>query len=173
MFINNNIYFIGLPGSGKSTLGRAFAKHLKKKFFDSDTYVVDKTGVSIDTIFELEGETGFRRREENAISQLVTYQNMVLATGGGVILSETNRHNLKATGYIIYLRSTPDFLAVRLSRDQTRPLLTKNRLQDLQRLYHQRATIYEMLADITYPIDEFTPQLERCNIQLMQLINQK
>lgn len=96
---------------------------------------------------------------------------MVLATGGGVILSKTNRYNLKATGYIIYLRCTPDFLALRLSKDQTRPLLTKNKLQDLQRLYHQRSMIYEMLADVTYPIDEFTPQLERCTVQLMQLIN--
>lgn len=172
MFINNNIYFIGLPGSGKSTLGRSLAKRLKKRFFDSDAYIVDKTGVSVDTIFELEGEAGFRWREENAISQLVKYRNMVLATGGGAVLSEINRYSLKATGYIIYLRSTPDFLAARLSKDQTRPLLTKNRLQDLQRLYNQRAMIYEMLADITYPIDEFTPKLERCNVQLMQLIDQ-
>ena len=97
---------------------------------------------------------------------------MVLATGGGAVLSEINRYSLKATGYIIYLRSTPDFLAARLSKDQARPLLTKNRLQDLQRLYNQRAMIYEMLADITYPIDEFTPKLERCNVQLMQLIDQ-
>ena len=63
MFINNNIYFIGLPGSGKSTLGRSLAKRLKKRFFDSDAYIVDKTGVSVDTIFELEGEAGFRWRE--------------------------------------------------------------------------------------------------------------
>ncbi|MCV2509471.1 MAG: AAA family ATPase [Neisseriaceae bacterium] len=86
-----NIYLVGLPGSGKTTIGKALAKKLNKDFFDSDHFLIKRTGVSIKTIFDLEGEQGFRKREKKAIQEITAKSDIVLATGGGSVLDRDNR----------------------------------------------------------------------------------
>ena len=95
---SNNIILVGLMGAGKSTIGRSLAKRLKKQFYDSDRVIEERTGVDIATIFEIEGEEGFRNREAQVIEELCKLENIVLATGGGSILREDNRENMKNYG---------------------------------------------------------------------------
>ncbi|HSR01945.1 MAG TPA: shikimate kinase, partial [Methylophilaceae bacterium] len=106
MSLDSNIIFIGLMGAGKTTVGKQLAKQLGKSFYDTDHEIENRTGVKIPVIFDLEGETGFRKREAAVIEELVQLKNIVLATGGGAILAEENRRALKANGCIIYLRAT-------------------------------------------------------------------
>ncbi|MEH6455676.1 MAG: shikimate kinase, partial [Cocleimonas sp.] len=101
--MSNNIILVGLMGAGKSTIGRSLAKRLNKEFFDSDRVIEERTGVDIATIFEIEGEAGFRDREVQVIEELCKMENIVLATGGGGILREENRENMKHYGYVVYL----------------------------------------------------------------------
>ena len=94
----NNIVLIGPMGSGKTTVGRRLAESLKIEFFDADHEIIDKTGVSIDHIFDVEGEEGFRKRESSVLQELCNKPNIVLATGGGAVISEENRLLIKKTG---------------------------------------------------------------------------
>ena len=100
-----NIYLIGLMGSGKTTLGKILSKKLDKHFYDSDQVIEEKLGVNVPMIFEYEGEAGFREREKDILKELVSKQNIVLATGGGIILSESNRDLLAKNGIVIYLKT--------------------------------------------------------------------
>ena len=100
----NNIFLIGPMGAGKSTIGRQLAEALSFRFEDSDHEIQRRTGVDISTIFEYEGEEGFRNREQQAIADLTNQEGIVLATGGGAILLEENRVRLKARGTVVYLR---------------------------------------------------------------------
>ena len=100
-----NIYLIGLMGSGKTTLGKILSKKLDKTFFDSDQVIEEKLGVDVPMIFEYEGEAGFREREKEILKELVSKKNIILATGGGVILSKFNRDLLSENGIVIYLKS--------------------------------------------------------------------
>ncbi|NOS96448.1 MAG: shikimate kinase [Methylotenera sp.] len=144
----DNIYFIGLMGAGKTTIGRLLAKQLGRVFYDSDVEIERKTGVKIPLIFELEGEDGFRKRETAAIEELTQLNNIVMATGGGAILLPENRALLKQNGKIIYLRGKVNDLYQRTRHDKTRPLLQGGNLrQKLERLYIQRDPIYTSLAD--------------------------
>lgn len=144
----NNIYFIGLMGAGKTTIGKLLAKQLGREFFDSDHEVERKTGVKIPLIFELEGESGFRKRETAAIEELSRLNNVVVATGGGAVLLEENRALLKNTGKIIYLRAKVHDLYQRTRNDKSRPLLQgANPKQKLEQLYAVRDPIYMALAD--------------------------
>ena len=94
------IYLVGMPGAGKSTVGRALAKCLRLTFVDADHAITDRTGVAIATIFDLEGESGFRQREAALIEELSALSDIVVATGGGVIMRENNRALLRATGVV-------------------------------------------------------------------------
>ncbi|MDD2832804.1 MAG: shikimate kinase [Methylotenera sp.] len=144
----NNIYFIGLMGAGKTTIGRLLAKQLGKQFYDSDVEIERKTGVKIPLIFELEGESGFRKREHAAIEELTQLKDVVLATGGGAVLMQENRDLLKNNGKIIYLRAKPFDLYQRTRHDKTRPLLQGgNPRQKLEQLYLARDPIYTAVAD--------------------------
>ncbi|MFN3715476.1 MAG: shikimate kinase [Thiobacillus sp.] len=146
---NKNLYLIGLMGAGKTTVGRLLAKHYGCDFHDSDHEIEARTGVKIPVIFEIEGETGFRKREEAAISDLTAREGIVLATGGGAILSPLNREALRANGLVIYLRGTPEHLYERTRHDRNRPLLqTANPLEKLRELYRQRDPLYREIADI-------------------------
>ena len=105
---HDNIFLIGLMGAGKTTLGKKLAQDLQCQFYDSDHVIMDRTGVSIPTIFELEGEEGFRNRESAVIDELTQEHPIILATGGGAVLRPENRRFLHDRGTVIYLCATPD-----------------------------------------------------------------
>ncbi|MFZ3086587.1 MAG: shikimate kinase [Methylotenera sp.] len=144
----NNIYFIGLMGAGKTTIGRLLAKQMGREFYDSDVEIERKTGVKIPLIFELEGEEGFRKRETSVIEELSQLSNVVVATGGGAVLQPENRAFLKNNGKIIYLRAKVNDLYQRTRNDKSRPLLQGGNIkQKLEHLYVARDPIYTDLAD--------------------------
>jgi shikimate kinase len=144
-----NIVLIGLMWACKTTVGKLLAKHLDKTFLDSDHEIERRTGVTIPLIFELEGEAGFRDRETHAISELSQLENVVLATGGGAVLREENRCNLRSCGMVVYLRAQVRDLWLRTRRDKNRPLLqTGDPRRKLQELFSQQDPIYRQLADI-------------------------
>lgn len=141
-------------GSGKSTIGRQLALHLGKEFFDSDREIELRTGVDIALIFEIEGEAGFRKREAAMIEELAAKQGVVIATGGGVVLTEGNRRCLRRSGKVFYLKSSAQRLFERTSRDKQRPLLnTGDRQQTIEKLLQERNPLYEEIADFTISTD--------------------
>lgn len=149
MIPSDNLFLIGLMGAGKTTIGRLLAKHKDMQFLDSDHEIEARCGVSIPTIFEIEGEEGFRRREVCMIDELTRRHGIVLGTGGGAVLNPLNRERLKARGVVIYLRCQPLELYQRTRHDRNRPLLqTENPLARLQALYEQRHPLYMQTADI-------------------------
>ncbi len=146
---SGNIFLVGMMGAGKTTVGRLLANFLEKKFYDSDREIQKRTGVSIPLIFEIEGEAGFRKRETEMLSELVKPGNIVLATGGGAVLSAENREMLKRSGTVIYLRATIDDLWRRTRHDKNRPLLqTQDPRTKLTELYAQRDPLYRETAHI-------------------------
>ena len=141
--INDNIFFVGLMGAGKTTIGKLLAKKLKKTFYDTDHEIEKKLGVKVSVIFELEGEEGFRKREAQMIDELTSKKDIILATGGGAVLSEENRRLLKERGKVIYLNAKPQHLAKRMAFDKDRPLLQQgNMLDTLNSLYKERHHLY-------------------------------
>src|SRR5688572_1761916 len=108
-------------GAGKTTIGKLLAKHLGKSFYDTDQEIEKRTGVKVSTIFELEGEAGFRKRETAVIQELSQLSNIIMATGGGAILAEENRQLLKTNGTVIYLRANVNELWHRMRNDKHRP----------------------------------------------------
>jgi shikimate kinase len=144
-----NIFLVGPMGAGKSTIGRQLAEALGYEFLDSDQDIQRRTGVDIPTIFEYEGEEGFRKRERQVIQELAEREGVVLATGGGVVLRADNRQQLAARGYVIYLHCSPEQQYARTSRDRNRPLLdTDDPLQRLRDLMVEREPIYRQVADM-------------------------
>jgi shikimate kinase len=143
------VFLVGMPGSGKSTIGKGLAKALGRPFIDLDHDIEARCGVAIPVIFEIEGEAGFRKRESQALEQVARQDSCVIATGGGVVLAPENRDILSKQGIVVYLKASVDELHRRTSRDRNRPLLVTNdpktRLRDL---YSQRGAIYDSLADI-------------------------
>jgi shikimate kinase/3-dehydroquinate synthase len=144
-----NIFLVGLMGSGKTTVGRALAKRLNKRFFDSDHEIEARTGASIPLIFEIEGEASFRQREADMIRDLTACEGVVLATGGGSILNPQSRHYLKSRGLVIYLRAGVSSILQRTGHDKNRPLLqTADPRARLEELTLQREPFYQEVADI-------------------------
>ncbi|MCU7954477.1 MAG: shikimate kinase [gamma proteobacterium symbiont of Bathyaustriella thionipta] len=136
-------------GAGKTTVGRQIARNLGFDFFDSDKEIEERTGVSIPLIFELEGESGFRKREQDVIFELSQKKHIVLATGGGAVLNSENQKTLKRSGTVVYLCASIDDLLERTSKDKNRPLLqTDNPRATLQSILTEREPIYRELADI-------------------------
>ena len=147
--IDNTIILVGMMGAGKTTIGKSLANYLDKTFIDSDHEIQKRTGVKIPVIFEIEGETGFRKREADMLHELLEINNIVLATGGGIILNEENRNLLKQKGTIVYLRATVNDLWHRTRHDKNRPLLQTIDLKaKLAELFDQRDPIYRELAHI-------------------------
>ena len=145
----NNVILTGLMGAGKSTVGRLLAKRRKMNFFDSDKVIEERMGVNIPTIFEIEGERGFRDRERQVIKDLTSESNIVIATGGGSLLSEENRQYLADSGIVVYLRASPEHLYARIRHDKNRPLMhTDNPLQTLKDILHHREQAYLDTADV-------------------------
>jgi shikimate kinase len=146
---SGNIFLVGMMGAGKTTVGRLLANFLDKKFYDSDREIQKRTGVNIPLIFEIEGEAGFRKRETEMLSELVKTEDIVLATGGGAVLSAENRELLRRSGTVIYLRATIDDLWRRTRHDKNRPLLqTQDPRTKLTELYTQRDPLYRETAHI-------------------------
>ena len=141
---SKNIVLVGPMGSGKTTVGRRLAHELNQDFFDTDHEIIDKTGVTIDHIFDIEGEEGFRERESKILENLCQMSNIILATGGGIVILPKNRKILKNAGLVVYLSSSVDQLLMRTSKSKTRPLL-KNSAD-------QRKTITELVdaRDVYY-----------------------
>lgn len=145
-----NLFLVGLPGAGKSTLGRQLAHRLGKAFVDADIELEQRLGVSIPTIFEIEGEASFRDREEAVLADLAARTGIVLATGGGVVLRPANRLQLKANGTVLYIHAEPPMLWERTRRSRHRPLLnnTTDQLGRLVELYGLRDALYREVADV-------------------------
>jgi shikimate kinase len=160
-----NIFLVGLMGAGKTTIGRALAKKLNKRFIDSDHEIEARTGASIPLIFEIEGEAGFRQRESEVICDLTSQSDIVLAPGGGAILQPENREYLKTRGTVIYLRASINSILQRTSHDKNRPLLqTADPRQKLEQLAREREPYYLEVAD-------FVIETGRPNVQsLVQTI---
>lgn len=153
----NNIFLVGPMGAGKSTIGRTLANELKMDFYDSDEQIEERTGADISWIFDIEGEEGFRKREADVIKDLSTLNNIVLATGGGAIITSENRAVLAARGTVVYLRSSLESQYERTRRDAKRPLLhTENVQERLEELWAQREPLYTELADLTFDTDKLT-----------------
>ena len=134
-------------GAGKTTVGRQLARRLGRHFYDSDHEIVERTGVLIPTIFEIEGEDGFRRRESQTIAELSDIDNIVLATGGGAVLNPENRKILHETGWCVYLNVSPVLLYERTKHDRNRPLLqVEDPLAKLEELYMARDPLYRDAA---------------------------
>ena len=143
-----NLFLVGLPGAGKSTLGRQLARRLGKRFLDCDTELESRLGVTIPVIFEIEGEASFRDREANLLAELVQHAGIVLATGGGAVIRPANREQLKQNGTVVYIHAQPETLRERTRRSRHRPLLnTPDLLGRLQQLYAQRDALYRDAAD--------------------------
>lgn len=149
---SGNIFLVGMMGAGKTTVGKLLAQQLGKTFVDSDEEIQHRTGVTIPHIFDIEGEAGFRQREANIIQELVKLDDIVLATGGGVVLSEQNRGALHHNGIVVYLKSAVHDLWIRTRHDRNRPLLQgADPRAKLKELYEQRDPLYTQVADLTIP----------------------
>jgi shikimate kinase len=144
-----NVFLVGPMGVGKSTIGRQLAKLLRMEFDDTDHEIQRRTGVDIPTIFDFEGEEGFRRRERAVVEELTGGTGLVLATGGGVVLDSDNRRCLSGRGVVVYLSCSPEQQYDRTRQDRNRPLLqTENPMSKLQDLMEEREPIYRELADL-------------------------
>ncbi len=144
-----NIYLVGLMGAGKTSVGRFLAKRLGKTFYDCDHEIERRTGVKIPVIFDIEGEQGFRARETAVLRELTTLPEIVLATGGGAVISPENRRNLSANGTVVYLRAAPSDLWQRTRNDRNRPLLqTADPQAKLEQLFTERDPLYREVASI-------------------------
>jgi len=144
-----NLILIGPMGAGKTTVGKQLAKQFGMDFVDSDHEIEERTGVSITTIFDIEGEDGFRKRETRMLEELCERENMVMATGGGAILGEENRKMLRRAGTVIYLNASLDAQVNRTRNRKSRPLLTDDDPRDqLRELMAVREPLYRQEADV-------------------------
>ena len=147
---SKNIVLVGAMGSGKTTVGRRLANELNKDFFDTDHEIIDKTGVTIDHIFDIEGEKGFRKRESKILENLCQMSNIILATGGGVVILPKNRKILRNAGLIVYLSSSVDQLLRRTAKSKARPLLenSDDRRKTIIELVGARDIYYREVASL-------------------------
>ncbi|MEI6415550.1 MAG: shikimate kinase AroK [Pseudomonadota bacterium] len=145
----NNVFLVGPMGAGKTTIGRQLAETLGFEFRDSDQVIQRRTGVDIPTIFEFEGESGFRKREKAVIDDVTQETGVVLATGGGAILDPDNRRLLTSRGFVVYLFCSPEQQYERTLRDRNRPLLqNQDPMQTLIEIFNIRDPLYRQVADL-------------------------
>lgn len=149
-----NIFLVGMMASGKTTIGRKLAALLGFDFQDTDHLVEERAGADISWIFDMEGEDGFRDREQAAIEQATARTGVVLATGGGAVLRETNRRRLRERGAVVYLEAAADVIVERAGRDRRRPLLDVDDLpKRVRSLLRERAPLYASVAHVTVATD--------------------
>lgn len=167
MSAKTNIFLVGMPGAGKTTVGRQLARRLQRSFVDADHEIEARTGVRIPLIFDIEGEQGFRDRESKVIAELADQANLIVATGGGAVLRPENRALLKQGGTVVYIRAVPNLLFERTRLDPNRPLLqVADPLKKLEELFAQRDPLYREVADVVIDslggsIAQMVKQLER------------
>ena len=169
---SKKIVLVGPMGSGKTTIGRRLARELNQDFFDTDHEIIDKTGVTIDHIFDIEGEKGFRERESKILENLCQMSNIILATGGGIVIVPKNRKILKNAGLVVYLYSSVDQLLMRTAKSKTRPLLenSTDRKKTITELIKVRDVYYREVASLV--IDTTGKKLhEVINIIIRENIN--
>ena len=149
--VNQNIFLIGPMGSGKTSIGKHLARILGLDFYDCDHELERLTGASVNLIFDLEGEAGFRVRETNLLEQLTEKHKVLIATGGGTVCKPENRAMLRSRGFVVYLKTSVDNQLRRLSHDKSRPLLqAEDRAQRLLDLARVRNPLYEETADLVF-----------------------
>ena len=167
----DNIILIGPMGSGKTSTGRMLAKEMGYVFADTDEEVTKRTGVSIAYIFDVEGEEGFRKRECLALKECLNDNNMVLSTGGGIVLSKENRDLLQDRGTVVYLQTSIRSQVKRTTSTNNRPLLqNKDPEETLEKLMLTRAPLYEEIADITIMTDN--KSLQEMSKEIQRAINE-
>ncbi len=169
-----SIFLIGPMGAGKTTVGRQLARRLNQPFFDSDREIESSCGVDIPTIFDFEGESGFRCREERMIDFLTSKENIVLGTGGGAVLREANRDRLKKRGVVVFLDVDIDVQVERTSRNNSRPLLQQGDPRaTLLEISRKRGPIYRELAHVHIStsnqrhqkvVDKICNELDKLNV---------
>lgn len=153
------IILIGPMGVGKTAVGRELARLLARDFADTDAEIEARTGVDIGFIFEKEGEAGFRRREADILAELLVHADLVLATGGGIVVDPANRERIAAAGTVVYLTARLETQLERTAHTNKRPLLeTTDPRARLLELNAARAPLYEALADITLATDDQSPR---------------
>ena len=144
------IALVGLPGSGKSSVGRALARRLSRTLVDSDSVIEARIGQPIRAFFDAHGEARFREIESEVIAELTLMPHVVLATGGGAVLAEVNRRHLRDRCCVVYLRSSPEDLYRRLRNDKQRPLLqVPDPLGKLRELFERRDPLYREIASFS------------------------
>ena len=155
----NNIILVGPMGSGKTTIGRRLSERLNLDFFDSDHEIEVRAGAEVSWIFDVEGEEGFRLREEHVIEELTQLDGVVLATGGGVVKREANRMHLARRGIVLHIDCPMTRLLARTAKDKKRPLLNgDNREKVLRQLMEERGPLYQEIADYKFVSDEQSPK---------------
>jgi shikimate kinase len=146
-----SIFLIGMMGAGKSTIGRLLAQTLGYDFIDADRELEARSGVRIATIFEIEGEEGFRRREATLLDELTQQAGLVLATGGGAVLDAATREHLRTRGLVVYLKASVDEIYRRTRHDKSRPLLRTDDLRGrIEELLAAREGLYAQTAHLTF-----------------------
>ena len=176
MKYSGNVFLVGPMGVGKTTIGRVLAEQLHQEFFDSDREIEASTGADIPWIFDVEGEDGFRLREQRMINQITAKTNIILATGGGAVLAEENRRNLAERGIVVYLRASIKQQVERTSRDKNRPLLqTPNPELKIRELMKIRDPLYSEVADIIIDTNRRNPRSVGLEIirQVKKLLNEQ
>ena len=153
-----NLVLVGPMGAGKTSIGKRLAESLGLAFVDADRDIELRTGAAVGTIFECEGETGFRARERTALAQLLTAGGQVVSTGGGAVLDADNRRRMRERGFVVHLQVSVDDQLQRLARDRSRPLLQRaDREEVLRDLADARAPLYAEVADLCFDTEGLTP----------------
>ena len=168
---SGNVYLVGPMGSGKTSIGRRLAAGLNLEFLDCDHELEAATGASVNLIFDVEGEQGFRERESKMLKSLTSREGVLVATGGGAVARAENREMLTGTGLVVYLQTSVSQQIKRLKRDKSRPLLqTENRREKLTRLAEERNPLYEGVADIVFPAHDRS--LDQAARELLKVVRE-
>jgi shikimate kinase len=159
MAVPSRVFLVGPMGAGKTTIGRLLAQNLKLDFADTDREIEERTGADIPWIFDVEGEEGFRNREVQVVEEMTERSNILLATGGGVVLRKENRKVLASRGYVIYLYASIEEQVKRTARDNRRPLLQNTDAETvLRELMDIRDPLYREIADYVIDTDGCSPK---------------
>tara|TARA_B110000444_G_C18827806_1_gene591349 strand:+ start:1772 stop:2287 length:516 start_codon:yes stop_codon:yes gene_type:complete len=159
MAVPSRVFLVGPMGAGKTTIGKILAQHLKLDFADTDREIEERTGADIPWIFDVEGEEGFRNREVQVVEEMTERSNILLATGGGVVLRSENRKVLASRGYVIYLSASIEEQVKRTSKDNRRPLLQGEDSEVvLRELMKTRDSLYREISDYVIDTDGCSPK---------------